>query len=38
MFDTKNDLPAGKRAKLITVLNARLTAHGTIEAHLHAQR
>ena len=24
MFDTKNDLPAGKRAKLITVLNARL--------------
>jgi starvation-inducible DNA-binding protein len=24
MFDTKNDLPAGKRSKAITVLNARL--------------
>lgn len=24
MFDTKNDLPAGKRSKVITVLNARL--------------
>jgi starvation-inducible DNA-binding protein len=24
MFDTKNDLPAGKRARVITVLNARL--------------
>jgi len=24
MFDTRNDLPAGKRTKVITVLNARL--------------
>jgi DNA-binding ferritin-like protein len=24
MFDTRNDLPAGKRSKVITVLNARL--------------
>jgi starvation-inducible DNA-binding protein len=24
MFDTKNDLPAGKRSKAVTVLNARL--------------
>ena len=24
MFDTRNDLPAGKRSKVITLLNARL--------------
>jgi starvation-inducible DNA-binding protein len=38
MFETKNDLPAGKRAKVVTVLNARLadaTDQGAQTKHAH---
>ena len=46
MFDTKNDLPAAKRANAITVLTDLLTGISRdndkylwfLEAHLHAKR
>jgi BMFP domain-containing protein YqiC len=35
MFDTRNDLPANTRTRVIELLNARLA---DLEAHLHAER
>jgi DNA-binding ferritin-like protein len=43
MFDTRNDLPANTRTKVIEVLNARLADAidlllWFLEAHLHGKR
>jgi DNA-binding ferritin-like protein len=46
MFDTRNDLPANTRTKVIELLNARLAdaidlgaqTKNVLEAHLHAKR